>query len=229
MSISMAQSKPMGIPKQEYENAQQLKADHDFKYQTNQTIQFIQISIQNLNGMFSEVIAKLGDHKSNVHTKIREMEELIAGTVKIVTRYLDEFKKLVESNKECIKEIMVQQDDYVLRYEMVEKISMINEEIESIREHRENIQRDFKHLIDRCSQQVDAKLVAQKEEILSKPSEVIPIIKELNQKIDLVELNGQNALLRSSNNEKQIMLVERKIENLYQLLKKLDISIQESK
>jgi len=83
--------------------------------------------------------------------------------------------------------------------------------------------------LNRFTQEVDNNLKVNKEEILSIPSELPHLKKMLDQRIELVELNGQNAVLRSSNNERQILLVERKIENIYQLVKKLDITNQESR
>jgi hypothetical protein len=47
---------------------------------------------------------------------------------------------------------------------------------------------------------------------------------ELQKKLDLVEMDGKNALLRSVNSEKQVEMMKKQIENIYLLLKKHELS-----
>ena len=59
------------------------------------------------------------------------------------------------------------------------------------------------------------------------PSEASEIKKHLEEKIDVVSLDGSNALLRSSNCEKHLNLIEKKIECIMLLIKKIDLNQQE--
>ena len=91
----------------------------------------------------------------------------------------------------------------------------------------EKMHREYNGLIDRFKLDVTNQIKSLREELISRPTGLPELQKLLESKIELVELNGQNAVLRSSNNEKQILLIERKIENIYQLIKRLDLNKQE--
>lgn len=50
------------------------------------------------------------------------------------------------------------------------------------------------------------------------------IKEELQKKMDLIELDGKNAVLRSTNSEKQVEMIKKQIENIYLLLKKHELN-----
>ncbi len=142
---------------------------------------------------------------------------------------LGDISTILENNKRWIRQVRSEIEDCVDLSTFNEKISALHDCIKSLQEEKISMRIEFNGLIDRIKLDFENKLKNQRQEILSIPSEVPNIKKEMDQKIELVELNGQNAVIRSSNNEKQILLVERKIENLYQLIKRLEIAKEESK
>lgn len=64
-----------------------------------------------------------------------------------------------------------------------------------------------------------------KKSIDSSPATSDSIKKEVSSQIEAVALDGRNALLKSNNSSQQIALLEKKIENLYLLLKKFELSV----
>ncbi len=52
-------------------------------------------------------------------------------------------------------------------------------------------------------------------------------VKDLKDGIDLSQMDANNAQLRAVNNEKQVNLIEKKIENLYLMIKKVGLDSQE--
>lgn len=113
-----------------------------------------------------------------------------------------------------------------LDFERINRI--LCERMDRLEKDRGVIRKEVNEQIERRYADFQTKLEANKQEIISRPSEIPDLRRLIDQKIELIELNGQNAVLRSANNEKQIMLVERKIENIYQLIKRIDINKQEA-
>jgi chromosome segregation ATPase len=69
---------------------------------------------------------------------------------------------------------------------------------------------------------VDTKLKALKDELSASPDAIKNVRDEFVKKIEGVALDGSNAVLRSSNSERKIVILEKKIENIYLLLQKLE-------
>lgn len=88
-----------------------------------------------------------------------------------------------------------------------------------------NNQNDY---IKSQAQNIVSNLIKQMEvlryDVMSSPSTLDSIKKELLQKVDAISLDSQNACLRSGNTDKQLQLQERKIENIYLLLKKNELT-----
>lgn len=229
MSTSTGMSKPMGIQKREYHEAQQLKAEVDFKYQTNQRIQNLQFAMDSLSKSLEESIADQGSLEVSCNTQISEVMNATMSSLKEFRQELGNIFTELENNKLWMKQVRAEIEDCVRISAFNEKIAHLHECIKILRMEKDSMRKEFNSLMDRLKLDFESKIKAQKEEILAIPSEIPDLRKLMDQKIELVELNGQNAVLRSSNNERQIMFVERKIENIYQLLKQLDINKQESK
>lgn len=84
-----------------------------------------------------------------------------------------------------------------------------------------NNQNDY---IKSQTQSIVSNLLKQMEvlryDLMSSPSSIESIKNELLQKMDSISLDSQNASIRSVNTDKQLQLQERKIENIYLILKK---------
>lgn len=219
----MATLKPEGMQIKEYKEAQARKAEDDFKFQTNQRIQNLQFAIEMINKSLSQTIANEGSLESQCKAEVNELMNVQMTLSKEFRQTLIDMQTDVTFLERAIMKMQHSLNERIEISVFNETISDLNEEIESLQRDRDSMRKEFNGMIQRLKIDFDAKLKAQKEEILAIPSEIPNLRKVMDQKIELVELNGQNAVLRSSNNEKQIMLVERKIDNLYQLLKEVQM------
>lgn len=226
--MSTAQSKPMGLQKKEYHEAQLLKAEEDFKYHTNQRIQNLQFAVDMINKSLATYIAAQGSDKNCVDTQISQVMDATMSSLKEFRQELGDMGTQLTNTNNWIRQARSEIEECVETSNFNEKISHLHDCIKRLHTEKDSMRKEFNGLIDRLKLDFDNKLKAQKEEILAIPSDVPNLRKVMDQKIELVELNGQNAVLRSSNNEKQIMLVERKIDNIYQLIKKLELTNQEA-
>lgn len=219
----MGLSKPMGIDKKEYIDSQKLKSEDDFRFTTNQRIQNLQFAIDMINDSLSKSIAEQGSLSTLCKTQINEILNTTITSLNQFKQSLGDIYTEFSKSERYMNHLNHQLNQMVDVSTFNEKISQLNDQIKSLHIVNDSMKRDFKDMIDQLKSEFQTKLKSLKEEIISIPSELPKLQKEVDQKIELVELNGQNAVLRSSNNEKQIMLVERKIENIYQLIKKLEL------
>ncbi len=214
----------MGISQDDYKQHQASKDEDDFKTSINKKMQRLILEIDMLNNCLDESIAQQGSFEVECKTEINEILNLTTLSLKefrqslgdVLTEFIGYEKKF--NNMQISIESKVHVSDFN------EKISRLEQMIENLHKEKASIRNDFIALVQRLSKDFDNKLIKLKDEILAMPSEIPHLKKFYDQKIELVELNGQNGVLRSSNNEKQIMLLERKIENIYQLIKKLEIA-----
>lgn len=78
----------------------------------------------------------------------------------------------------------------------------------------------LKHQVKSLEEALNKKV----NDFISRPSELKGIRDELLNKIANSSMDSQNANLRSTNTDKQLQLQERKIENIYLLLKKYELT-----
>ena len=224
----MVQYKPMGISKKDYQEIQDVKAEDNFKFETNQKIQNLQFSLDKLNDSLNHSFARQGALEVSCSCQINEVMTATMTSLKEFRQSLGDFQTKFDTQERWFKQIKDLIDSKTDHSFFQDKINDIFSNIRYLQKDIDSIRKEFNGLVERLKVEFNEKIKSQKEEILAIPSELPNLRKLVDQKIELVELNGQNAVLRSSNNEKQILLVERKIENLYQLVKKLEIANQES-
>ena len=217
------------MDKEKYKEIQDQKSEQDFKYNTLQRIQDLEFSITKMKGSMQNLDAVLGHGLKGCEVDIDHVMQSCMDSLKEFRSSIDSCEKTASDSRSLFNMLYTEMKECITKQECEDKLKGLRQEIQSLRKEKESMRRDFDASLQRLYSDFDARLKATKDEILSIPSEVPNLRKLVDQKIELVELNGQNAVLRSSNNEKEIMLVERKIDNLYQLVKRLELSIQETK
>lgn len=215
--------------KMEYDEAQKIKAEDDFKYNTNQRIQNMQFAIDMINKSLSSSIASIGSLDREVKTQIQEVLNLTISSLKEFRQTLGDMQKELQSTNKIITNMRSLLENYVEYSTYKKEIDHIKESLKQNESDKNSMRKEYNGLIERTKIEFTTTSKALKEDILSIPSEIPALRNLMEQKIELVELNGQNAVLRSSNNEKQLLLFERKIDNLYQLLKRLEMANEETK
>lgn len=219
----MAQSKPMGISKKEFENHQSEKADDDFKYQTNQKIQEIQLSIDELSLFISKTCELQKHNKVDCDIQHGQLTTMVMDKLKGFNSTLDNFDKVVKELVSTTTKSLERLDDFVLKTQFSQDLDHINKVIHALDRIVDNLRNEVTAALRIKTCDFDAKLKALKEEILSRPTGIPELRKELDDKIELATLNGTNSVLRTTNNERQLLLIDKKIENIYQLIKQIEL------
>ncbi len=224
----MASSKPQGIEKKHYQEKQSVKEDEEFKFNTNQGLQNLRFDIEKLQDGLNKLIDQQGSFRVQISGQLESdltmKESKLSSFRQELGDACTEVKRLNKNMSDLdaqVKErVTMEYFTYHLE-DLCSCIEQLNLEISKARIEGNG-------LIERLKLDFSSQLKQLKEEILAIPSEIPDLRKLLDEKIELVELNSQNVVLRSANNERNILLVERKIENIYQLLKKIDLNRQES-
>lgn len=225
----MAQPKPTGFGEDYYVESQKQKAEEDFKTQANDRIQKLEFAIDEINTDLTQAFAIQSSDKTEIAIKFENLMQSTISNLKDFRREFGELTSLIQKQGEKITQLQDRQRQLVDESRLNEKFSHLNREVLRLLSEQDVMRHEFNGMIQRLGMDISTRMKAQKEEILAVPSQLPGLKQEIDSNIALVEINCQNAVLRSGNNEKQLMLVERKIDNLYQLVKQLQIANQEAK
>lgn len=220
----MVLPKPTGISKQQFDEKQAMKEEADFRYDVNQSLQSHRFAIDTLNAVVVENVELLkslkSEYFSNFQQLFRNVKEDLEKFRQQIGDFRDEIKEmhlLHESFQDDLATKATMQSVLTFDHDICQKLRAIDKDISNIREEMNT----WSYTLRMQSEHNMAKL---KQDILSQPSELPAFHKVVDQKLELCDLNGQNSLIRSANNERQLQLVERKIENIYQLIKEIKLS-----
>jgi hypothetical protein len=176
-----------------------------------------------VSSLQSDVKAKASkdDHKAYVDDKVKTLQDQVVS----FSFKADALDERIQQNK--IEKI---QDDS-LRYSL---ISQMNEKVkhcddlkkfveDSLNSISESIQMKHAHLLS----QVESSLSQAKSDISnsSDPSKALDVLRsDFMKKVEGMALDTSNALLKSANSSQQILILEKKIENIFLILKKFELS-----
>lgn len=223
LNSSTVQSKLMGISKETYKESQESINEQDFKYTTSLSLQNLKFSIDEMENKISRLIAQQGSDVKKCEIEIHNVMNSCMYSLKEFRESIDQHDKSIESILISQRNIINSFNEYTLKEDFSEKIAGVYECVKSLKIDREILRDEMISFVNRASNNHITSLERVKKEILSRPSEIPDMIHKVQQKLELAELNGQNAVLRSSNNENQLQLVERKIEQIYQMLKSITL------
>lgn len=219
--------KPSGISKQEYQRRQEKCEEEKFTNQTNRRLQDIELSLLEHEKQLNIHRAFHGGIRSDVNREISEIMNASMTSLKEFRQEIGDFKTHMKNQDEKLQDLKEDQDIFVQVEEFKSSLKMLDDLLKDLRKTQKAMHTEFNGLIDRLKQDFTSQIKALKEELIARPTGISELQRLLESKIELVELNGQNSVLRSANNEKQLLLVERKIDNIYQLIKKIELSNQE--
>lgn len=215
-----------GMKKEDYKAAQEKINEDNFNNNANYRINDLVYSLNSALERINSLEAKQGELKMDNHLEITKVMNDCTDSLKGFKSIIDDLQIKMNSlinNMACMEGDL---RGFALSQDVSKLIADLELKINSLSAGYNNSLNDLRNEMGRhnsCCQALHQKF---KDDILSIPSE-IPELKILfDKKLELVELNGQNSVLRSTNNERHINLLEKKIENLYQLLKKFDLDNQ---
>ena len=203
---------------------QEAKNEEDFKNHTNLSLNDQRNRLVGLKEDLDSLKAILSSDKVDTDIKFDRLRLEMLDLFKAFQKKLDDFDLvirkygiLIDESKAYAQSYLVKKDEHHVEINLLK--SLARQQQQTIEKFTEHVQQALDKV---CYESVD-NVKRLREEILSRPSEVKDIRKEFDEKLELVTLNGTNSVLRSTNCEKHLNLIEKKIENIYQLIKQLEL------
>ena len=214
----------MGKYTEEQIAAQEEKNNNDFVYRTNQEIQNIWNKIDSLELLFQKHLASHGSEISQFQAALDNHQSEMRDYLKLCNTNFDDFQKRLASHVNdvlvCFEQV---QNEFVSKTEINPKLHSFKEVLSSLETSNRMCNDNIRSLLQRFPALVDEKVGSLRDELNSRPSNESAIRQELNQTLDVVGMDVTNASIRCANNEKQLNLIEKKIEQLFLLIKKLEL------
>lgn len=203
------------------------KNEQDYKTGITKRFQFLENEINNLKtSLHLTDCDQQQHHVDSIHT-VHELSDTYKSSLKELRLVMDDIQK---QNK-----LLSDQYNSILNYvsnHYVTKLNYSNDYISDVDTHvklKHEIaqnRNEFQALLARQKNELETRLEAFIHNANSKVDPTVDLKKSFDEKLELVSLNGQNSVLRSTNNEKHIHLIEKKLENIYQLIKQLQLDKQ---
>lgn len=217
----------LGISKEEYVHIQRQKDAESFRYDTNQKIQELFMSLDDVKKSIHDLNITYLTHKMVMKNEVNNFGIACEGIKSAVFSKLADFKTFMEKQAADTCKAIQDTREFLINY-IQSGGNEIWISIQNLEKELEKLRTEFCGIIELNAVNAEKKIQESKKEILSIPSEIPRLRQELSEKLDLISLDCMNALMRSANNEKQLHLIEKKIENIYQLIKKIDLQKQET-
>lgn len=160
------------------------------------------------------------DFKSLVESFIKDTEDKFVSTISTIAG--------IRSSLETAKININSHDTEIKMLRRV--LPVIDQKIDDTKEHLSSkivsISTAFNNKFDDHADKQKKQLELFSAQAMSAPNSVIESNKQLLEKIEVACIDGANALLKSSNIEMSVKLIERKLENLALQVKKIELSQQ---
>lgn len=212
------------MPKEQYDQIHEVKEEADFKFNTNQSLQNLKFAVETLSSALKEACENIIALKSDVTAKSYDLARNVSDNLSGQMQTLGDFRDVIKDIKikvayleDEVDHTASSKDLNALKEEMYLQCRMIRQEIDML---KGKVYQDIYTEISK----VHEKIQSAKDEIINMPSQLPEFEHMIDEKIQICDLNGQNALLRSANNERHVQLIDKKIENLYQLIKEIKLS-----
>lgn len=152
--------------------------------------------------------------QNSIRSSLQQIESL---TDKI--RYLSSIQSSIEEKHSELRE------DHNLLSSMVQEVKKSATDQSKESDYGMRSLRSFvEESVMKVKDQVVNYMNDTKIEMIGSPASMESVRKEILNKLNMTMLDGSNAVLKSSNNEQQIKILEKKLENLSMLMKKNEFS-----
>lgn len=225
--LSIPIQRKRGSMTEEQKAFQQIKNENDFKNEIVLRFQKLESFFQSMQNDLDNICAL---HQQNQVDSIHATHEISNNcmqSLRDVRLLIGEVQKQIKilSDESSLKFYDIK-SSYIERKDYSYDYNSLIAKNESLQRESVNYRNEFLALLAKQYHDFETKLADFMQKQALKP-DPIPELKHLfDEKLDLVSLNGQNSVLRSTNNEKHIHLIEKKIENIYQLIKQIQLDKQ---
>lgn len=203
---------------------QEQKNENDFKTDVYQRFQKLEYLCKSLEADMDHLAALHQEQQVESVHAIHDFSDNMLDSIKGFRKTLDEIQKenkqISDNNISILKYV---ESNYVTRKEYTK--DYIDDVDNTVRTKHElaSIRNEMIALLAKQKHEFDSKFAELLQKDTSKPDPIPDLKKYFEEKLELVTLNGQNSVLRSTNNEKHLHLIDKKLENIYQLIKQLQL------
>lgn len=206
--------------------------------ENNVEIRKVKCSLEDLSSTIQDDISHFKEGLYDCKSKIRNIIESSVQKSSI-DQLQKEQKSLKSMSDKVIDRLIDMSDslkDYNLNFEEYKKLNSIEtfqEQIDNIEFSLKDTSNNISNKIKNCvtldtlskfySSKVEPELISIKDQLINQPS-LESLQKNMMEKIEKISLDASNSVLKANNCSKQIEIVERKIENISLLVKKIELS-----
>ena len=203
---------------------QMMKDESDFRNQANQRLQSLEIGMAAMNSNIAELFGKLRSLDVSLGIKldshIKEQRQQRDAHISQVEK---ENMKMANNANQAVSLFNHAVKTYLSKEQHDKDISSYAAGLAQVAKELKEFKDSVTSLSQHHTADMERRLQAFKDEVNNRPSDIPKLKKELEQKIDLVALDGTNSVIRTQNFEKQLFIIEKKIEQLFLLIKNLEI------
>lgn len=173
------------------------------------------------NHRFANEVSAKADITKALDTRIKDHAEMIDNLNKTINQMKNEVDKniaKVNDNANSYRENSANRDltEKWLK-DLEEKFSSINVRMKGISNEYEETKKKVKEHVELRSGEISSQMC-------KKHKEMDAFQDQMKEKIDIVSLDNTNSVLRCQVLDQQVKVIEKKIENIYLLLRKYDLS-----
>lgn len=197
-------------------------------------LDFLKSSLENMSSYFSKIFndnksdvlklqnssaskSELLDHENKNHEKLNDLKNNLSNLQSSVSEISKDHPLLKASSQDASSNLM-----YL--HSALKDLQDKNKTDYSLKDLRSELSNLVKNTSDSLNSNFDQKLNEVKALVDNSPDMLDKVKRDILQKLDAVSLDGSNASIKASNCSQQILMIEKKIENIYLLLKKFELN-----
>ena len=189
-----------------------------------QRLQALEIAMAAMNGNISELFGKYRTLEKSLnimlenHTK--DIKDAFRKHINMVEKATD---KMAENASKAISESNEATQKFVSKDEHVNAITSISNIVKNLNIEVQKFEETILSLTHQTAANFNQKLEDHKNAIAALPSEIPGVKKEIIDRISLIAIDGQNAIARTVNFERQVIMIEKRLEQLSLLIRNLEL------
>lgn len=213
-----------GISKADFAEFQQKKESDDSIYSINQRINNLEFRIERINKTLDALGERQKSDRVALEIEFKNFSDQMDVSLKAFRIEFDRFERMIQGLKNISVQLSKNQELFSKETQVCERFSLIHEIFEDFLKKIDELNKKLFASLVKSESRYDDKLEQVKQEILSQPSEALEVKKILKEQIDCLAKEVEDFKTKSFHQDSTKQLMERKIENIYQILKKIETS-----
>lgn len=198
--------------------------DEIFKKRMQDAVMNVQTQIDMTNKAMNDILERQESNKVSANIILEQFENQINDLRDTLLDSLEHHKRHTDHLLlDCRKDISKLGTFSLAKDEFSQKFLPTASKVDAIEGDFSRFKFEMHQLLEAIEQKLDKKLSDAIKDISSRPSEFVQVKKSFDERLEVVAMDGSNAILRTTNCEKQLHLIEKKIEQIFLLIKKFDL------